>query len=179
MPRVKLTEEEKVERARQKHRLWRAANLERARATKREYMARRRAEKPEEVAASKKKWAAANPEYIRASSRKQYHKHPEKAAARRRRWRISKFGINRTDQHKLMDRCHAAIPRTLPRDVRDDVFSALVVAVYEGRFPKRVQPEHAKTIISEHYKQFSKFDTVSLDAVVCEGATRGQLMGIY
>lgn len=179
MARVKLTPEEKVERAREKCRLWRAANLERARAQKREYMERRRAEKPDEVAASKKKWATANPGYIRASSRRQYRKNPEKSVVRHRRWKIRKFGINKTSERQLLERCHAVLPRTLPRDVRDDVYSMLIVAVYDGRFPQRVQPQHAKVIIAEHYKQFSKYDTVSLDAVVGEGATRGQLMGIY
>lgn len=93
---------------------------------------------------------------------------------------IKKFGISRTNERILLERCHAVIPRTLPRDVRDDVYGMLILSVYEGRTPLRVRPEHAKAILAEHYRHFSKFDTVSLDAVVSEnGATRGQLLGFW
>lgn len=160
-----MTAEEMAAYRRARWRAWRLENIERLRADKRAYMAKRRAEKPREVYEAKKRWADANKEHLR------------------RKWRVRsllKKGLSRTAEQKLIERAHAVIPRTLPRDVRDDVFGMLILGVYEGRFLKRLQPADAKAIILEHYRQFSKFDTVSIDAVIGpDGFTRGQQLGLY
>lgn len=160
-----MTPTEMAAYRRARWRQWREDNLEACREKKRVYMAKRRAEKPQEIYESKKRWADANKEHLRRKSR---------ARARLRR------GLKRTTEQKLIARAHAVIPRTLPRDVRDDVFGMLILGVYEGRFSTRLQPADAKAIIVEHYRQFSKFTTLSLDSVIGDdGFTRGQAMGVY
>jgi hypothetical protein len=63
-----------------------------------------------------------------------------------------------------MNRIDAAVPRSLPFDVRSDVIAMTFEAVYSGRFPLRVLSEHVKSIISEHFRMFTKYGPVSLDA---------------
>lgn len=64
-------------------------------------------------------------------------------------------------------------------ELRQEIISRLVEGVYSGRFPIRLTHEHRSAIVSEYFRQFSKFDTVSLDEVIGEnGFTRGNALGV-
>jgi hypothetical protein len=65
-----------------------------------------------------------------------------------------------------MAAAHGAIPPSLPTDVRNDVISAIVLAVYERRLHPRDIASRAREFITAHYRQFSKFGPVSLDQPV-------------
>ncbi|MEQ1771295.1 MAG: hypothetical protein ABL879_15815 [Devosia sp.] len=79
---------EKLEAARELTRAykkaWRRANLERELARGREESKRFRANNPESVRASQRKWNAANMEYKRQHDRDRYAANPEKFKAKRR-----------------------------------------------------------------------------------------------
>lgn len=69
-------------------------------------------------------------------------------------------------QNAIYAAASAAVHRGMPPDVRDDILSMIVLAVLEGEFPVEEIAAQAKKFISAHYRQFSKFSTVSIDAVV-------------
>jgi hypothetical protein len=128
----------------------------------------RRARNPERYAAATKRWAANNPEraaeYSKRTRKKWRLDHPEKTAIGRRRYKMRRFGLTKEAEHRLKHRIDAAVPCSLPFDVRSDVIAMMFEAVYSGRFPLRISSEHVKSIISEHFRMFTKYGPVSLDA---------------
>ncbi|MBX3543609.1 hypothetical protein [Chelatococcus sp.] len=60
----------------------------------------------------------------------------------------------------------AAVPRTLPHHVREDVISDLVLAVLEGEIAEADLARVAKSFISKHYRDSGFHTTRSLDAPI-------------
>lgn len=179
MSRVKLTPEEKRERRRARERGWRAANLEKARerdrlrraadpekarAKDREKERRRKADpaRYERHAAQKAEWAAKNPEKMQAAQDRFYAK--LRAAAGPKRPEIGILLAKQLSSNDIYAAAWSAVPRTIPADVRDDVISMIILAVLEGEIRIEDVPRLSREFTNRHYRQFSKFDTSSLDA---------------
>jgi hypothetical protein len=60
----------------------------------------------------------------------------------------------------------AAIPRGIPDDVRQDIGSALIIKVMEGKVSATDVRRAVQDFISAHYKMFDGFKTSSLDEVI-------------
>jgi hypothetical protein len=104
--------------------------------------------------------------------------HPEKARERFRRKYLRAHPLTPAKQRQLFADVRAKVPITLPADIRDEVAGMVFEAIMSGRFKRSVTAHDVKLIITEHFRQFSKFSTVSLDEIIHEGASRGQLMGV-
>lgn len=123
---------------------------------------------PERVAEAKRRRREASPEKFKEQKQRQRKaycaKHKETRRADHRRYKLRRFGLSKTAERTLVDRVYAVTPRALPRDIRDEIVARLFEAVYSGRFPRRVQPAHAKEVLTEHFRMFTKFGPESLDA---------------
>jgi hypothetical protein len=142
---------------------------------------------PEGVLAAEREkhaqWTAKNPERRRLLNRAKkltYEKaHPERIREKQRRKYLRQHPLTPEKQRQIFVDVRAKVPATLPPDVRDEVVGRVFEAFMSGRFTRKIRAQDVKLIISEHFRQFSKFTTVSLDDIVHDGASRGQLMGIY
>lgn len=131
-------------------------------------------------------WSRANPErqrQLRRASAKRCAARPENRAASQKKARLRHIR-NCSDPATLALRivaaADAAMAKVVSPQLRSEVRPMLIEAVYSGRFPIRIKPEHAQELLREHFRQFSKFDSVSLDEVIGEdGFTRGAALGIY
>lgn len=56
------------------------------------------------------------------------------------------------------------VPRTLPAEARTAVIAALAEAVYTGELSTRPRPEDVKPYIAAHFRMFTNFGPISLDA---------------
>jgi hypothetical protein len=159
---------EQIERAREARRRWVAKNPERARA-------------------ASMKWAKANPEKVKAKDRRNHLARVERMGiegmrkywrekARRRyvpRAKALPIGeeLNRLlGSNELYAAAAAAVSPKLPKDVRDDVIQAVCLAVLESEIELDQVAGHAREYVARHYRQFSKFDTVSLDEPIWDGS---------
>lgn len=131
-------------------------------------------------------WSKANPERQRQLKRESATRcaaRPENRAASQKKGR-QRHIRNSSDAAALALRivaaADAAMAKVVSPQLRSDVRPMLIEAVYSGRFPIRLKSEHAQELLREHFRQFSKFDTVSLDEVIGEnGFTRGAAMGMW
>lgn len=185
MTRKPLTEEQKAKRLEQM-RKWRAANKDKVNASCRRYRQSRKgkprtdeqkakalayqrkwkAANAEHVLESKRRWIAANLEHVRAYSRR------KSAEARANKPRHAPMGerLHKSlSQNTVWLAANAVVPCGLPRDVREDVLSMIVLAVLEGEIKLEQVPDLAREFTNRHYRQFSKFDTVSLDEPIFYG----------
>jgi len=115
---------------------------------------------PERYERNKKRWAekerrkrARNAEQLRAYWR-----------ARRQLRKEKQTKID--SRHKLYLLVLKQVPTSLPADVRDDVVSAILLAVLEGDITQRQISSSVKTYITKHYRMFNPYKNVSLDAPV-------------
>lgn len=144
----------------------------------------RHQENPEASNARKAAWRKANPERNRKMNREQLKRArstPEGRETEARRAR-RKYIRSVKDEAALGKRIAAAaeaVARTISADLRQEVVGRLVEGAYVGRFPIRLKQQHAAEALREYFRQFSKFDTVSLDEVIGEnGFTRGNALGV-
>jgi len=145
---------------------------------------RRRIKSPDQVKEQYYRSRRKNPESTRTKDRecrRRYRaKNPEKRRQERRRWWLRKYGLSAQAQTSLVEGINAALSPKMPLDMRGEIVSMMIEAVYDGRFSARDAPKHTQDIIREYFRQFSKFDTVSLDAVIgADGFTLGRAMGIH
>ena len=93
--------------------------------------------------------------------------HEKQVAKHRRRWAATKsrrqITLSPDAVFRMIDK---AVSRSLPRHVRDDVISAMCLAVLEGQlFVEHIEKE-AQQFLRAHNRMFDHFKTVSLDAPV-------------
>lgn len=69
-------------------------------------------------------------------------------------------------QNTLYAAALAAVPTSLPRHVRDDVISSIVLAVLEGEFTQADIAKNAKRFVSAHYRDSEFHSLQSLDAII-------------
>lgn len=109
-----------------------------------------------------------NPDRHRQVVRESYYRHHAKHLERhRRRWAAAKskraIALSPDAVFVAIDK---AVSKALPRFVRDDVISAMCLAVLEGQlFIENIQKE-AKSFLASHNRMFDHFKTRSLDAPV-------------
>lgn len=141
-------------------------------------------ENPEASIARKAAWRKANPERNREMNRehlKRARSTPEgrETEARRARRKYIRSVKDKAALGRRIVAAAEAVARNVNAELRQDVISRLVEGVYSGRFPIRLAAEHRSEIVREHFRMFSKFDTVSLDEVIGEnGYTRGNALGV-
>lgn len=133
--------------------------------------------------ARRKRWREANPDLARERERvkaaKAYSRDPERFRTRDRRRYLRDHPLTADQQRELYQRARALAPASLPRDVRDDVVGQVLAAVVDGRLSRRFGEADVKAVVAAHFRQFSKFSTVSIDEVIGEdGFTRGALLGL-
>lgn len=122
---------------------------------------------------------------LRETWRARYHATPtavlrEKQREKYRKWKLKRghqysFGTQPAIgellraalwQNDLHRAASAAVPDTLPPDIRDDVISEMVVAVLEGSLSAIDVPRAARRFISDHFRSREWRSILSLDAVV-------------
>lgn len=138
---------ERRARIQAKARQWRLDNLEQRRKKDREY------------------WAK-NAERLREVDRRYYHAHQSKMVERHRNRRakersLRKILLSPDSVFKLID---SAISRTLPKFVRDDIVSAMCLAVLDGQLFVENIGKEAKKFVSAYNREYDHFKTISLDA---------------
>ena len=163
------------------------AKSAKAKETLRRWHEARKAAQPELVRAA---WCAKearrkerDPEKFRAKNaakkRRRRVRNPEKERAKDRRKRLRCRPLDRAREANIIARIRKSTPASMPRATRDEVLSMAFLGILEGRFPTRIEAKHVREVIREHFREYDTFKTISLDAVVADGATRGQLLGIY
>jgi hypothetical protein len=58
----------------------------------------------------------------------------------------------------------AAVPVTLPAQIRDDVIGAMALEIVEGKLPPADILRRVREYITAEFRRFSKFGAISLDA---------------
>lgn len=141
-------------------------------------------ENPEAATQRKAVWRKANQErnrQINRESAKRCAARPENRIVSIQKAR-RRYVSQTKDKAALWKRIAAAAEsaaRTISAELRLEVISRLVEGVYIGRFPVQLKPQHAAEAQRDYFRQFSKFDTVSLDEVIGEnGFTRGHALGV-
>ncbi len=177
------------ERHRAANRLWKKKNPDKVLAHKRAYRERH----PEKLAAYAKAHREANPDlvafqdfmkrqrtpdqcrarraaYIAANPEKFREQQRNKPSAKRKRLRQGRLRtIARTKDkaalgERILANARAAIPSHISANLRAELAGMMAQRVYEGRYPIKLKPEHAKEVMTDHFREFSKFGPVSLDA---------------
>jgi hypothetical protein len=123
------------------------------------------AENPEFFRAKMREVYWKNVEQTRVKAREKYQKNIERERARGRRRKqaeIAQRTIKRSpDQvYSLID---AAISPQLPRHIREDVVSAMCLAVLEGKLFIENIGKEAKAFLASYNREFDYFKTASLD----------------
>lgn len=155
------------DRVRESERKWKAANPDKVAAAQRKYAENRvlSPEARERKNASHRAWKKRNAERVRAYNRE----YARRRAAAKGRMTLKGVGEaleTALGKNTLYAAAVAAVPRTLPRDVRMDVVSAIVLAVLEGEFAEADIASEAKRFVTAHYRMFDQFKHRSLDAVI-------------
>ena len=162
----------------------------------REASRRYRANNADKVRESNRKWAAAHPDNVKAHRAKvALNMTPEQRArknarhaewkrrnkahvnAYERAWMAAYRAKNRTvlvgksaqqalAENAIYAAAKAVVPVGIPKDVRDDIISMICLAVLEGEIKIDDVPRLSREFTNRHYRQFSKFNTVSLDAPI-------------
>lgn len=140
-------------------------------ASKRKYDANLSPEKRRRWLEQKDAWRIRNPERVRAYREAWIAKNPDwrdklKAASKKSMASIGEALELQLGKNTLYAAAAAAVTRRLPRDVRQDIVSAIVLAVLEGEIEESEIPRQAPRFINLHYRAFSKFGFVSLDMPV-------------
>ena len=119
-------------------------------------------------------WAAANPEKAKAAAkrRRQSDKGKRKQAIRSRKKHISTCKDQAALKRRIVANVDAAIPKNINAELRGELRAMLVEAVYAGKLPIRIKSEHAKEMMREHFRMFTKYGTVSLDAPRFDDSSR-------
>jgi len=158
---------------------WREANRERVLETKRRY---REANK-ERIREAQKEWRAKNKEHRSAYNKAYTEANRDKARARELRYytrnkvrllakwkaeykrRISKKSIrvNPDAAYKLVMQ---AVPRALPKHMRDDIVANMLLAVLEGNILIDNVAKEAKKFLTAYNREYDTFKTKSLDAPI-------------
>jgi hypothetical protein len=165
--------------SKQRH-LWTPEQKEHERKRDRESFERRRAQDPDyktwrSLTAEQKKRKIAMTEArkrrviedAKLNNPKLYAEMIEKQRARLRRIEYAKHGIKNADRHYR--EAVKAVPRTLPREVRDDIIADLMLSLIEGKVRPRDITKRAPEFISKYWKSFGHAGTLSLDARMGEG----------
>ncbi|MER8567532.1 hypothetical protein NKH85_16240 [Mesorhizobium sp. M0924] len=92
--------------------------------------------------------------------------HREQVLANQARWRLRRKSVaiirHHPDQvYRLVSR---AVSSGLPRFVRDDVMSSMILAVLEGKLLLENVASSAKSYLARHNREYDSFKTLSLDA---------------
>lgn len=171
---------ENAEKARGYTRAYAARNPEKVRAKNAAWAARN----PEKVRASRRRWDEANPERLREAQRQWRAANRDSLKEKRRQWYIAnrehvreyerrRRALQKRGQppreatmealnealgrNQLYAAVAAAVPRTLPRHVRDDAIQATILAVLEGDVDDASIPAYARHAISFAWGMMDKF----------------------
>lgn len=196
MPRIPLTEEQRRQRDLARQKVYRDNLSPEKRAhmaeRKRLWEAKRSAESKARHKAKKKIWAQNNPEkMLEAQKRYRAKLSPEQIARQRaseKRYAERVFGKGSSKvepmhaaslaANEMWAAANAAVSRYLPDDVRCDVISSIILAALEGEISIDEIPSVGKNYTTQHYREFSKYRTVSLDEPIHEGSKKSAIEAI-
>lgn len=168
-------------RRREAQRRWREKNRERVRELNRQWRERNR----EKTRAYQKRWRQENPEKNREKKRRwrerggyhrYYWKYRERCLARLHAYRarisqhwpafgeLQKAALLANETYAAV---HAVVPAGLPKWLRDDVISEVVLSILEGRAAVADAAAEAKAAISRH--RAALYRELSLNAPAFEG----------
>lgn len=159
-----MTDEER-ERKNAYQREWTRKNPEKARAAK----ARYRANNPEKVSATKADWQRRNRERCNAYKRAWYARQAPTTARDYGPGLAACLALD-----PLYAAASAAVPRHLPADIRDDVISAMVIAMLEGEDVTN----RSREFIADHFRERDWSMLVSINSPVGD-TTLGAIIGAY
>lgn len=116
-----------------------------------------------------------NAERRKAQQHESYWRHHDKVLARARaKWAkaSSQRAISRSPD-AVMEMIDKAVSNALPRFIRDEVVSAMCLAVLEGQLMVEDVSKEAKLFLRAYNREYDTFKTVSLDAPLAgtEGLT--------
>jgi hypothetical protein len=121
--------------------------------------------RPEDVVPSStlSNWRRNHPDFARLFARL--------AGDRRKRRKVKRpVACRSVSGPELVASIEAAVPRTLPADVRADIVGAMLLEGAERRLKPSDVPHRVGEFITAHYRQFSKFGPRSLDEPICDGS---------
>ncbi|WP_132657265.1 hypothetical protein [Rhizobium sp. BK418] len=126
----------------------------------------RRQNNPEERRKKDREYFHRNIEKRRESARRYYYSHHSKMIEKhKRRWARERskrqISLSPDAVFKLID---SAISRSLPKFVRDDIISAMCLAVLDGQLFVENITKEAKKFVSAYNREYDHFKTISLDA---------------
>ena len=86
-----------------------------------------------------------------------------------RQRRLNRTGVTTDPIYAAAEK---AVPRTYPKEVRDDVISSIFLAVIEGEINARDIPTKAKQFVSAYWRGRPEFHALSFDAPVGDSGGR-------
>lgn len=173
-----MTTEEQRAKQREYSRRYREANREKVRESNRirekaarstdpdryafhQFMYRQR--HPERKAATRSAWIEQNPERHKENQRNAaWRKRSHKISGRR--GSIAKTKDKAALGERILANARAVIPSNVGDALRAELASMMAQRVYEGRYPIRLRPWHAKEVMTDHFRMFTNFGPESLDA---------------
>lgn len=147
------------ERMREQNRKWRENNRDKVRESKRKHYANpiNRAKRDADQLA----WKQRRRDHVNAYNRAYEARRRAKPAPR-----LGEVFGAALAANALYATVSAVIPRGMPRHVRDDVISSIVLAVLEGELSQDDIRANAKRYITAYYREYDQFRCVSLDALI-------------
>lgn len=177
----RLNNKERTAVHQRRHRRKEAAK-EKGRERNRKWRASMSGERKEEIREYKKNWRVrwyanlSDEEYRRLLDRGNEWKRAQRAKMKPEdiRKQEDNAAIWRPENRRAIDagyvaiqkRIKAIVPATLPMDVRDDVISDILMALYDGEFPVAAIETEGKKFVGRHFAKREWFSTLSLDAPV-------------
>lgn len=152
----KRVSRERKDRILAKARQWREENLEKRQEWERQYRLKH--------VERNREWCR---RYYHANHAKMVEKHKRRWAKDRSK---KKMSLSPDVVYRQID---AAVSRTLPKFARDDVVSAMCLAVLDGKLLIENIGKEAKKFVTAYNREYDHFKTMSLDAPIngCEGIT--------
>lgn len=145
-------------------RRYREANKERIRAAQKEWRAKNKAHR----SAYNKAWTEANRDKARARELRYYARNKVRLLAKWQaeyRQRKSKKAI-RVNPDEVYRHVMKAVPRALPKFMRDDIVSNMLLAILEGDILIKNIDKEVKKFLTSYNREYDTFKTKSLDAPI-------------
>jgi hypothetical protein len=152
------------DKRRENDRLWKNANADKVRSYQKTYRDKHKAE----LAASKAAYYQNNREDRLAWYRQYYLNNREKEISRRKIYQLRIRSVNqiRNSPDDVMRIVTQAVSDRLPRHLRDDVISSVLLAVLEGKLLLDQVESRIQDYIRTENRMFNTFRSVSLDDVL-------------
>ncbi len=123
---------------------------------------------PEKCKQLKENWLAKNKEKAAATIRAWRGRNRERIRKVKAAWRARKAAQTeiKLSPEKVYLLLHRAVPRALPRHVRDDVIAELCLSILEGKLALKHLEDGVRKHLTAYNREYDTFKTLSLDAKI-------------